>query len=58
VTASARCLGFVVGPAAVGVIADLATLPVALATVAGVALLLAALTAFAPGAPREAAPQG
>ena len=43
-------LGFLLGPAAVGVAADATTLRAALAGVAGVALLLAALARSTPGA--------
>jgi hypothetical protein len=43
-------LGFLVGPALVGVAADATSLTAALAGVAGVALLLAALARSAPGA--------
>jgi MFS family permease len=42
-------LGFLVGPAAVGLAADAASLRAALAGVAGLALLLAALVRLAPG---------
>jgi hypothetical protein len=43
-------LGFLLGPALVGVAADATSLTAALAGVAGVALLLAALARSAPGA--------
>jgi hypothetical protein len=43
-------LGFLLGPAAVGVAADATTLRTALAAVAGLALLLALLARRAPGA--------
>lgn len=51
-------IGFLIGPAAVGLAAGLASLPAALAGVAGVAALLAIGARFAPGAepPRSAAP--
>ena len=45
-------LGFVVGPAFVGLLADAATLPASLAGVAAAALLLAVLAGTAPGASR------
>jgi MFS family permease len=50
-------LGFLVGPAAVGLLADALSLRAALAAVAGVALLLAGLGAIAgrPGGPTPAA---
>ena len=41
-------LGFLLGPAAVGLLADATALRAALGAVAGVALLLAALTRFTP----------
>ena len=40
--------GFLVGPAAVGLVAGASSLPAALAGVAGIAALLAALARFAP----------
>jgi MFS family permease len=43
-------LGFLLGPAAVGLIAGATALRTALGAVAGVALLLAALARLAPGA--------
>jgi MFS family permease len=43
-------LGFLIGPAAVGLAAQATSLRAALAAVAGVALLLAALARRAPGA--------
>jgi MFS family permease len=42
-------LGFLVGPAAVGLAADALSLRAALGAVAGLALVLAALVRFAPG---------
>jgi MFS family permease len=42
-------LGFLVGPAAVGLLADTASLRAALAAVGGLALLLAALVRIVPG---------
>jgi MFS family permease len=42
-------LGFLVGPAAVGLAADAASLRAALAGVAGLALVLAVAARFAPG---------
>jgi predicted MFS family arabinose efflux permease len=42
-------LGFLVGPAVVGLLADAASLRAALVAVGGLALLLAALVRFAPG---------
>jgi predicted MFS family arabinose efflux permease len=50
VVATVAYLGFVFGPAAVGVAAQVTSLRAALGGVAGVALVLAALTRRAPGA--------
>ena len=50
VVTSVAYLGFLLGPALVGVAADATSLTAALAGVAGVALLLAALARSAPGA--------
>jgi MFS family permease len=51
-------LGFLVGPAAVGGLADLATLRISLTAVAGLALLLALLFALVPLRRRPGSPNG